>query len=73
MMTNLKFKFTLIAKNHGYWKIVNSADFSEYLGRFSVDNSDIGQSALELFCDSEYFPKIFYEDPVEFIVIERVE
>lgn len=72
-MKKLRWRFTLIAKNHGYWKIFEGgADFSDYEGSHPTE-SRIGQSLLELFSDSEYFPKIFYEDPVERIIIDRLQ
>lgn len=67
----MKFRFTLMAENHGYWKIIEGVDFSRYAGTHDT-NFGTGLDALQLFCDSMYFPPIFYEDPVQTIMIEQL-
>lgn len=68
-----RWRFILTAKNHGYWKVfTGNVDFSEYEGKHSTEDR-IGQALLELFSDSEYFPKVFYEDPVHTISIQRID
>lgn len=68
-----RWRFTLVAQNHGYWKTLEGdVDFTEYEGRHSTEDK-IGQALLELFVDSSYFPRVFYEDAVEYIEITRLK